>query len=268
MAEKPGSPVDDEPLSIRRKHVAQWISSGFPAVARFQQLCGVEDETGGHPVLHAIFTFGAALGDEILFAILLPGLFWYLDLTVGRRVVTVWAFAYWTGQVLKDYLRLPRPHKDVVIQLENHYAAEYGMPSTHAMNAIFMPLYILYLVHGRTDAGATVQAISVIVALSWVVLCTLSRLYMGVHCVADIVVGLFIGLCCLALGISYGPLIDNLILTSWWSWICVPMLCCGAVAIYPRPTHWVNSPGDTAVIIGGTCVAAITYPCMVVSSVS
>lgn len=235
-----------------RDRLLRWVVSGFSTVAGFQQFCGVKDNSGAPNPIHAIFVAGAALGNELFFITFLPALFWFVDFNVGRRVVTAWAFAYWVGQVLKDSLKLPRPDKEVVIQLEHHYAAEYGMPSTHAMNAILMPFYILYLLDDRIQHGhVTLLAL----AMLWLVLCTLSRLYMGVHSVPDILVGLGIGLICLALGVGYGAVIDDLIFTSTWSWAAIPVVCCLAVALYPRPNHWVNSPGDTAIIIGGTYAA-------------
>ena len=40
-------------------------------------------------------------------------------------------------------LKLPRPYVSMVTHVEQHYAAEYGMPSTHATNSMVMPWYDL-----------------------------------------------------------------------------------------------------------------------------
>ena len=56
---------------------------------------------------------------------------WFWSFDVFRRVVVFWAGLMYTGQLLKDILRLPRPpHHLIVYPLERHYAEEYGMPST------------------------------------------------------------------------------------------------------------------------------------------
>ena len=50
---------------------------------------------------------------------------------------------------MKDILRLPRPAMPPVIQLESKWALEYGMPSTHAMVGLSVPLSILVFTYGR-----------------------------------------------------------------------------------------------------------------------
>ena len=46
-------------------------------------------------------------------------------------------------QVLKDILRWPRPPMPEVVRMELRWDAEYGMPSTHAMMAMSLPLSIV-----------------------------------------------------------------------------------------------------------------------------
>lgn len=53
------------------------------------------------------------------------------------------------GQALKDILRLPRPHPDHVLVLEPEYSLEYGMPSTHAILALSMPVTLFHSMGGR-----------------------------------------------------------------------------------------------------------------------
>lgn len=55
----------------------------------------------------------------------------------------------YTGQALKDILRLPRPHPDQVIVLEPEYSLEFGMPSTHAILALSMPATLFYSMSER-----------------------------------------------------------------------------------------------------------------------
>ena len=56
---------------------------------------------------------------------------WFWNFDVFRRVVVLWGALMYSGQLLKDILRLPRPpHHLIVLPLERHYALEYGMPST------------------------------------------------------------------------------------------------------------------------------------------
>lgn len=223
-------------------------------VARFQALCGITDKTGGHSWLHFIFTWGAVLGTEPFFLLLLPGILWFVDITIGRRIITLWACSFLVSHVCKDTLRMSRPDKRDVIVLETTYAAEYGMPSTHAMNAACMPFYLAYLVEKRWPELVTpwTRLVSGIICFGWFAACSLSRLYLGVHNVADVLAGWIIGVVFLSLGIHFGGPVDHFFMTTPWSSVYVVILCCAAVALYPRPAHWVNSPGDTATIVAST----------------
>ena len=78
------------------------ITASFATVAAFQKLCGVKDGKPTNMFLHALFTFGAALGNEITFILFLPYLFWEYDVVIARRVVMLWGLLYYVGQSLKD----------------------------------------------------------------------------------------------------------------------------------------------------------------------
>jgi len=53
------------------------------------------------------------------------------------------------GQGMKDVVRWPRPSMPEVVQLETKWALEYGMPSTHAMVGLAVPMGIVYFTVGR-----------------------------------------------------------------------------------------------------------------------
>jgi sphingosine-1-phosphate phosphatase 2 len=73
------------------------------------------------------FRFGAALGNEVTFATLLPFLFWSADDQLARHEIMVWAIVCYAGQYIKDILQLPRPKSPPVAHLEDHYVNEYGI---------------------------------------------------------------------------------------------------------------------------------------------
>lgn len=95
-----------------------------------------------------LFIIGTELGDEMFYACFIPFWFWNVDGVVGRRFVLVWATLMYIGQALKDILCLPRPPKPVV-KLQSRWAAEYGLPSTHAMVGVSIPFSILLYTHER-----------------------------------------------------------------------------------------------------------------------
>lgn len=107
--------------------VQTWLGIKYPEV---------DESTAGITVrnlfLYYLFVIGTELGDETFYACFIPCWFWNVDGAVGRRFVFVWALLMYIGQALKDVLRCPRPPKPV-IKLQEKWAAEYGLPSTHAM---------------------------------------------------------------------------------------------------------------------------------------
>lgn len=217
---------------------------------------------------------------------------------MARRVAWLWGSAYYIGQMLKDLLMLPRPPAAIVVdaagpssviaawttprttpregatkgarydggkpatgvvRLERHYETEGGMPSTHAMNAISMPWLIVHLVttSGRFEGGT---AWLIAMACAWTILCTFSRLYMGVHSPADIVVGLALGVSVLAFHVTYGPALDHWIVHGGPAvLVLVPAALALLASVYPRPAtpRWISTPGDTTLILGAVAGIAI-----------
>lgn len=206
-------------------------------------------------LLHWFCVTGAALGNEGCFITLIPLMFFAWDMCTARRVVLIWTANYYLGQALKDLIALPRPRvSTLVARLETHYQAEYGMPSTHAMNAWCMPWFIVYLAWGRVHPAWLPGML--LLAVAWTTATTMSRLYMGVHTPADLWVGSALGLVTLALGIALHDAVDAFLLHSPWVPLVLPPLALALVAIYPRPAHWVNSPGDSTIAVAaGTGVA-------------
>lgn len=265
-------------VSAVRPHLLRHVEAGSDTVAYFQRVCGVpratretteQDERDrdsnapkrGYLLLHVVFTLGAALGNELFYILALPLLFWQLDDTVGRETILLWSGVYYVGQALKDVLQLPRPrhgHRGVV-RLEAHYEAEYGAPSTHAMCAFSLPWFVAWLGHGRWDLHPDHAWVPWAVAATYCVIMTLSRLYMGVHSPLDIVMGATLGLIHLCISVTWGRQIDLAQLALPWTPLVVPAASVLLSVLYPRPRKWVNSPGDTILILGvatGVCVAS------------
>lgn len=248
--------------------LARWVQRGVPTVAAFQRACGVKGTgargVGTNTTLDVLFKIAASLGDEVFYISFIPALLWEVDLTVGRRLLLVWAASMYGGQLLKERLQLPRPDPRVVAQLESHYAQEYGMPSTHAMTAVALPWTIVWECVAAGGGGGRFtgdRAVLLAAAATWTVLTTLSRLYLGVHTPADLAVGLGLGAAAVAAHAAVGAAVDAALLASPATPLLAAAALAAGVAAYPRPSHprWVSSPGDTTIILGavaGTTVGA------------
>ncbi|KAK8784268.1 hypothetical protein V5799_009368 [Amblyomma americanum] len=100
-----------------------------------------------------LFRFGSLLGYEAFYATFFPFIVWNWDPVVSRRVLLVWAVVMYCGGLAKDLLRWSRPASPPVVQFDRAYAAEFGMPSTHAMTGASVPFGLLLFTQGRYEAS-------------------------------------------------------------------------------------------------------------------
>ncbi|KAH7939348.1 hypothetical protein HPB52_011368 [Rhipicephalus sanguineus] len=107
------------------------------------------------PVWYYVFRFGSLLGYEAFYATFFPFILWNWDAVVCRRVLLVWALVMYCGGLAKDLLRWPRPASPPVVQLDWAYAAEFGMPSTHAMTGATVPFGLLLWTQQRYQVFRT-----------------------------------------------------------------------------------------------------------------
>jgi hypothetical protein len=144
------------------------------------------------------------------------------------------------------------------VKLEKQYEHEYGFPSSHTHNSVAMPFFVLYLTHGRYAGSVPLLAVAL---LAWCVSCILSRLYLGVHSVPDLIGGALHGVVMLALHVAYGAALDDWLLNTSPLIVAAVMvfIMVGATIIYPRPAKpaWVPTPGDTTLILSVTCGVSI-----------
>eukprot|EP00697_Spironema_sp_BW2_P016731 gnl/Spiro4/8125_TR4285_c0_g1_i1.p1 gnl/Spiro4/8125_TR4285_c0_g1~~gnl/Spiro4/8125_TR4285_c0_g1_i1.p1 ORF type:complete len:357 (+),score=69.20 gnl/Spiro4/8125_TR4285_c0_g1_i1:52-1122(+) len=227
-----------------------FIVAQVPTIVRVQRFFGLS-ETSKNPIVHAFFEFCTALGDETVYIVLLPMLHWAVPELVIPRLILLWAIVYWLGQGLKNALHLPRPGVVApthVIQAESKYSLEFGFPSTHAIGAATVPLYLLLFVERHYCVSSPwLWGLFVF----WASCICLSRLYLGAHFPLDIVGGLAISV------------IVTLGYVQVDEWICefcfsgdasVPLVAfvtsAALLAVYPYTVPWSTSFNDIATVIG------------------
>jgi len=208
-----------------------------------------------------------------MFATFLPFLFWHVDQHLGIRSVVVWAFIWGFGQYVKEVFRLPRPN--IETRLEFHYDTEYGFPSTHAGGSLALAVTFFGYFLTRYDLSSSVvpwwlEYVMYLGMVSWVVMCCLSRLYLGVHSPVDIYGGLLIS--AIQLLLYYVYLIDYvepiLLSDSMAVPVCIMVGTAIVLALYSTSMWddlrkrseckdvchlepaWRSSYGDTARILG------------------
>ncbi|KAL0108226.1 hypothetical protein PUN28_015050 [Cardiocondyla obscurior] len=193
-----------------------------------------------------IFVFGTELGDEIFYSTFIPFLFWNIDGAVGQKVVLVWAIVMTIGQILKDVICWPRPACPPAVRLQNKWSQEYGMPSTHAMVGFTIPFSVVLFTMNKYiypfSVGCTI-------AFLWCALVSISRLYLGMHTVLDVMAGLVLAI---ALMIPLVPLVaitNYYIVTNLWLVIILITISITTIIYYPSSYRWTPTRSDTAMVV-------------------
>lgn len=151
-----------------------WAVSGHTFVENVAQ--------GRTSLFNAYFLFVAFLGQEEFFLLALPAIYWLYDKKLGRRLVYLLMLGTWTNEALKNLFRLPRPPASISLVEE----AGYGLPSGHSQLGVMLWGYAGWTLR-RTGRWLPALVLWMIASLAF------SRLYLGVHYPADVLVGLLIG---------------------------------------------------------------------------
>ncbi|XP_020503076.1 sphingosine-1-phosphate phosphatase 1 [Labrus bergylta] len=204
--------------------------------------------------LFYLFTFGTELGNEMFFIVFFPFLFWNIDALVSRRLIVVWAWNLFVGQSTKDMIRWSRPASPPVVKVEVFYNSEYSMPSTHAMTGTAIPFCLFMLTYGRWQYPFL---FGLSVALSWSILVCVSRVYMGMHSILEVITGFLYSLLILAFFQPILEKIDNFYMTDHYAplVIIVSHVSLGLMAF--SLDSWSTSRGDTAQALGTGAGAAL-----------
>jgi len=208
---------------------------------------------------HYLFWFGTFLGDEIFYATMIPFWFWNVDSAVARRVVLLWSVTMYVGQVLKDIFKIDRPGYPVQ-KLQKKWALEYGFPSTHAMVGLQIPVSVVYFIHQRYDISLWV---GIVISIFWCVIVCLSRIYLGMHSILDIVGGLALCTILLVPCALIADFVDLHLLTNPYSPLVLLLISVTLITWYPNPGKWTPTRGDTtlttSVLVGLYIGAWINY---------
>lgn len=209
---------------------------------------------GGLAGLMKLFSM---LGEEQFFLLLMPLVYWCLDAGVGGKLAVVLLSSNWLAFSLKLAFHTPRPYW---LGKVSGLAAEtsYGLPSSHAQNATAIWLYLAYAIKKRWAWAA---------AIALALLISLSRLYLGLHFLTDVIGGWIIGGAFLALFIWLEPKVSrwlgNLPL---WAQVgaaviaslvaaLLPVALRGSLAAVADPAEWAAFATDARSLEGAFTVA-------------
>ena len=132
--------------------------------------------------LTALFKGLTALGYIGFIMMFLPLGYWLIDKRIFTRIAMLVMFTALVNTLLKDLMMDPRP--DAVFGLDGRVGTSYGRPSGHAQVAAVMWLWLAWELR-RTWIWLVCGALCLGVCMS--------RIYLGVHDLDDVLVGLGLG---------------------------------------------------------------------------
>lgn len=138
------------------------------------------------------------------------------------------------GQSLKDIICWPRPGYPVV-QLQNKWSLEYGMPSTHAMVGVSIPFSVFIYTISRYQYN---NEIGLVIAAVWCTTICISRLYLGMHSVLDVFAGLGLATLLMLPLVPSIDYLDNYLLTGPTSPIFLLVISILMIVYYPHTVKW------------------------------
>ncbi|KAM9341066.1 sphingosine-1-phosphate phosphatase 1 [Symphorus nematophorus] len=207
--------------------------------------------------LYYLFTFGTELGNELFYITFFPFVMWNMDAFVSRRLIMVWVWVMYLGQCTKDVIGWSRPASPPVVKVEMFYNSEYSMPSTHAMSGTAIPFSLFFMTYGRWEYPFS---LGFSLALCWCLVVCVSRIYMGMHSVLDVIAGVLYSVLILLFFLPALDLIDGFNLTCRYAPLIIISFHLGLGLFSFTLDTWSTSRGDTAQILGtGAGVALASH---------
>ena len=140
-----------------------------------------------NPVLDFFFSFVTLFGEETIFMAVGMIVFWCIDKFKGYYLLCVGFFGTVINQFLKIVCRIPRPWvkdpKFTIVESAREAASGYSFPSGHTQTSVG-----LYGGIARITKNKTLRIVLIILSA----LIALSRMYLGVHTPADVLVSIAI----------------------------------------------------------------------------
>lgn len=137
-----------------------------------------------YPQLEAILALVSQLGRFEVFLAIVPLVYWSIDKRLGKQLAYLLALSNALNAIVKHALRMPRPYwLDAGVGVVEQ--SQYGFPSNHVQTAAALYPFIAYWA-GKLWVW--------LVAVFFILLMALSRVYLGVHFLHDVAGGALIGL--------------------------------------------------------------------------
>ncbi|MDA1583971.1 phosphatase PAP2 family protein [Bacillus cereus group sp. TH230-1LC] len=130
-------------------------------------------------VLTAFFKLVSIIANETLYLIVISISYWCVSKRKAFHMIVMLCFSGYIGIVIKEFMKIPRPYTyDGIQSLYEKSAASYSFPSTHVQLATTFWGSFVILCKKR---------IIWIIGIVFIILVAISRLYLCVHWLSDII---------------------------------------------------------------------------------
>ncbi|MCX8095714.1 MAG: phosphatase PAP2 family protein [Caldisericia bacterium] len=153
------------------------------------------------PFLNKIFIFITDLGSFEFYLLTISFIFFIFNNRISLKIVFLLFISFSINTIIKNILKLPRPSAEIFnpIYEKSIGKEEFGFPSGHSQNSVVF-WFSLFKIFKKK--------ILLILSILMVSLISISRLYLSLHFVLDIIGGITIGFIVLFLFFDF---VDNLI---------------------------------------------------------
>ena len=213
------------------------------------------------PVLDYFHAAAAALVSIEFYVTFLPLAIWSGHRRLGLQLVILLSASLFAGNALKDVFCAPRPAKALRVvkdPLTQHFAEEYGLPSTHAINSTVFAVHLIRYARRWADqegpGGAEWARVPTLILAALCVEICFGRLYLGMHTPVDLACGLAVaGVVLTSFGLATDAGLDHWVLEHVGLGPALALVATATTFGYPTPEMFTPSYGYSTYFVGVAC---------------
>jgi membrane-associated phospholipid phosphatase len=138
-----------------------------------------------NPILDKIFIFITNLGSFEFYLFSIAFLFFICNNRTSLKILFLLVISFSINTLIKNILKLPRPDEEVFNPIYKESSQGYGFPSGHSQNATSFWITI-----SKNFKKKSILIFSIII----IFLISISRLYLSLHFLLDVLGGILIGI--------------------------------------------------------------------------
>lgn len=148
------------------------------------------------------------LGSLVFYLIFISFFFFIFEYKITLKLIFLLIISYLINTLIKNTFQLPRPNEDIIKPIYKESGGGYGFPSGHSQNStvLWMGLYLSFK-----------KRYLILISSILIILISISRLYLGLHFLFDVLGGILIGILIILIFYKYiERLIEKYFILDFW----------------------------------------------------